>query len=57
VLLSIEIYQQVQAERKIFARLAQGEREIADGQGHDLDDVLDEAETRLGSPGPLGRFC
>jgi hypothetical protein len=57
VLLSIEIYQQVQAEREIFARLAQGEREIADGQGHDLDDVLDEAETRLGSPGPLGRFC
>jgi len=47
VLLSIEIYQQVQAEREIFARLAQGEREIADGQGHDLDDVLNEAETLL----------
>ena len=34
---------QVQAEQEIFARLAQGEREIADGQGHDLDDVLNEA--------------
>ncbi|HEX4959972.1 MAG TPA: type II toxin-antitoxin system Phd/YefM family antitoxin [Thermoanaerobaculia bacterium] len=47
VLFSIEAYQQIEAERAILTRLAQGEREIADGEGYDLDHVLNEADPLL----------
>ncbi len=35
VLFSFEAYQQVEAEREILTRPAQGEREIARGEGHE----------------------
>ena len=47
VLFSFEAYQQVEAEREILIRLAQGEREIALGEGFDLRDVLNEADDLL----------
>lgn len=47
VLLSIDAYQQAQAEREILTRLAQGEREIAQGEGFSLDEVLSEADSLL----------
>jgi PHD/YefM family antitoxin component YafN of YafNO toxin-antitoxin module len=47
VLFSFEAYQQVEAEREILTRLAQGEREIALGEGYDLRDVLNEADDLL----------
>jgi prevent-host-death family protein len=47
VLLSIDAYQQAQAEREILTRLAQGEREIAQGEGFSLDDVLSHADSLL----------
>jgi prevent-host-death family protein len=50
VLFGIEAYQQIEAERAILTRLAQGEREIAHGEGYDLDDILNEADSLLLSP-------
>ncbi|MFY9822165.1 MAG: type II toxin-antitoxin system Phd/YefM family antitoxin [Thermoanaerobaculia bacterium] len=47
VLFSIEVYQQIEAERAILTRLAQGEREIVGCQGYDLDHVLNEADAML----------
>jgi prevent-host-death family protein len=47
VILSIEVYQQTQAEREILTRLAQGELEIAQGEGYDLDEVLSQADSLL----------
>jgi prevent-host-death family protein len=47
VLFSIEAYQQIETERAILTRLAQGEREIASGEGYDLDYVLNEADSLL----------
>src|SRR4051794_29747065 len=44
---SLESHQPTEAEREILTRLAQGEQEIARGEGHDLDDVLDEADSLL----------
>jgi prevent-host-death family protein len=47
VLVSIESYRRAEAEREILARLAQGEQEIASGEGYDLDSVLAEADALL----------
>ena len=47
VMLSLEAYQRSEHEREILRILARGEREIAAGQGHDLDDVLREADRLL----------
>jgi predicted transcriptional regulator len=40
----------MEAERAILTRLAQGEREIARGEGYDLDHVLNEADSLLRRP-------
>ncbi|HEY7323036.1 MAG TPA: type II toxin-antitoxin system Phd/YefM family antitoxin [Candidatus Binatia bacterium] len=47
VLLSVEVYQKGEQERDILRLLALGEREIAVGEGYDLDDVLAEADSLL----------
>ena len=47
VMLSIEAYECAEHERDILRSLARGEREIAAGNGHDLDDVLKEADRLL----------
>lgn len=47
VLLSVDAYERVEHERKLLRDLVRGEQEIAAGVGHDLDDVLAEADTLL----------
>lgn len=47
VLLSAEAYQRAESERQMLRLLAQGEKEIAEGHGIDLDTVLAEADALL----------
>jgi prevent-host-death family protein len=47
VMLSVEAYERSEHERQILRLLARGEREIARGKGHDLDQVLAEADDLL----------
>ena len=49
VMLSLEAYERAEHEREILHALAAGDREIAVGLGHDLEDVLAEARALLGS--------
>jgi prevent-host-death family protein len=44
VLVSVEEYERTEQEREILRALAQGEKEIGAGRGHDLDDVLRDAD-------------
>jgi hypothetical protein len=43
-MLSVEEYERAENERHILKLLARGEKEIATGEGHDLEDVLAEAD-------------
>jgi prevent-host-death family protein len=47
VLMSLDAYERSEAERELLLLLARGEREIAAGVGHSLDDVLAEADALL----------
>jgi prevent-host-death family protein len=47
VLVSMEVYENAQHEMDIMHFLARGENEIAAGIGHELDDVLKEADRCL----------
>ena len=47
VIISVAAYERAEREREILQLLARGEREIARSQGHDLDDVLAEADAIL----------
>lgn len=47
VLLSVEEHERRERNLEILQLLARGEREIAEGRGHDLDDVLAEADRML----------
>lgn len=47
VMVSVTAYERAERERRILLLLARGEREIALSQGHDLDDVLAEADAIL----------
>lgn len=47
IMLSLEAYEQSERERNLLRLLVQGEREIARGKGHDLDEVLKEADKLL----------
>ena len=47
VMLSVEEYERSEDERQILRLLARGEKEIAAGEGHDLDSVLAEADRLL----------
>jgi PHD/YefM family antitoxin component YafN of YafNO toxin-antitoxin module len=47
VLIDIEAFRRGESEREILALLARGEREIAQGVGYDLDEVLAEADRLL----------
>ncbi len=47
VMLSFAAYERAERERHILLSLARGEREIARSEGHDLDDVLAEADAIL----------
>ncbi len=47
VLMSLDAYQRSQANRELLLLLARGEKEIAAGVGHSLEQVLVEAEALL----------
>lgn len=47
VMLSVEEYERAEHERQILRLLARGDREIAAGEGYDLDEVLAEADRLL----------
>src|SRR5205085_230081 len=47
VLMSIEAYEQSERERSVLHALVRGDREIAAGKGHQLEDVLAEADALL----------
>lgn len=47
VMVSMEVYKNAQHEMDILHLLARGEKEIAAGIGHGLDDVLKEADRYL----------
>lgn len=47
VMVSMEVYRNAQDEMDILRLLAKGEKEIAAGIGHELDDVLKEADRYL----------
>jgi prevent-host-death family protein len=51
VMLSVEAYERTEHELQILRLLARGEREIAAAQGHDLDEVLAEADRLLADAG------
>ncbi len=48
VLLNLKAYERAEEERQLLRALARGEKEIAASVGHDLDDVLREADALLG---------
>ena len=47
VILSVETYERGEHERQLLRLLARGEKEIAAGQGYDLNEVMDEADALL----------
>ena len=47
VLVSIDAYEKSQQERELLRLLAVGDKEIAAGRGHPLEDVLKEADALL----------
>jgi len=47
VLVSIESYERTERELEILKRIARGEKEVRSGKGHDLDDVMADAEALL----------
>ncbi len=47
VLISVDEHERSEHERQLLYILARGEAEIRAGQGHDLDDVLAEADKLL----------
>lgn len=47
VILSVEAYEQGEHERHLLRLLARGEKEITAGQGYDLNEVLDEADSLI----------
>ncbi|MCU0306024.1 MAG: type II toxin-antitoxin system Phd/YefM family antitoxin [Thermoanaerobaculales bacterium] len=50
VLLSIDEFERRENDLEILRLLVRGEKEIAAGIGHDLDDVLEEADEILKGP-------
>jgi prevent-host-death family protein len=47
VLMSLDAYERSEAERELLLLLARGEKEIAAGVGHSLEQVLAEADALL----------
>lgn len=47
VLISVESYERTERELEILKRIARGEKEVRSGKGHDLDDVMADAEALL----------
>jgi len=47
VMISVEAYEKLENEKEILRLLAKGDREIAAGEGYDLNSVLAEADSLL----------
>ena len=47
VVISVESYEESEREREMLKRIARGEREIKSGRGHDLANVMAEADKLL----------
>lgn len=47
VIISVESYEESEREREMLKRIARGEREIKSGRGHDLANVMAEADKLL----------
>ena len=47
VMLSVEAFKRSEHEKELLSLLAKGEKEIGIGEGHDLEDVLSEADSLL----------
>jgi prevent-host-death family protein len=47
VLMSVDEYERSESARELLLLLARGEKEIAAGMGHSLDEVLAEADSLL----------
>ena len=47
VMISMESYQQTEREHEILKRIARGEQEARAGKGHDLADVMADADELL----------
>ena len=47
VMLSVDAYERSERERQVLRLLVRGEQEITAGEGHDLDDVMVEADAIL----------
>ena len=47
VIIGVEVYERSDYERELLRLLARGDKEVADGAGDDLDDVLAEADAFL----------
>jgi len=47
VMISVEAYEKLEHEKEILRLLAKGDREIAAGEGYDLNSVLAEADSLL----------
>ena len=52
VLLGADAYERSERERHVLRLLVRGEQEITAGIGHDLDDVLAEADATLARESP-----
>jgi len=48
VLQNVEVYEKQERERELLRLLAAGEREIAAGEGYNLDSVMKDADALLG---------
>lgn len=47
VLIGVEAYEEFEREKELLRILAEGEREVALGEGYDIDTVLAEADVLL----------
>jgi len=47
VLVSVEAYERTERELEILKRIARGEKELRAGRGHDLEDVMTDADDLL----------
>jgi len=47
VMISMESYKKYQKEYELLKMLAKGEQEISAGKGHDMEDVMAEAQALL----------
>jgi prevent-host-death family protein len=47
VLVSIEAYDKIERDLEILKRIARGEKELRAGKGHDLSDVMADADELL----------